>query len=139
MNHKRGPVLSVKTRLQNKLIWMICAAMAVPTVILGGAIYWIAVQLSPTAAVRAVPHEIVARVVLYVAILFPLCSGVLLYWVFAGTNKLVGPIERLTRELESSVRGERSGPIVLRPGDELLPLAEKINVLLQERERVKQP
>ena len=136
---KRGSVLSVKTQLQNKLIWMICAAMGVPTIILGGALYWIATQVSPAAASSTAPHEVVAGVVRYVALLFPLCSAGLLYWVLNGTKKQVGPIERLTRELDRSLRGERSGPIVLRPGDDLIPLADKINVLLQEREGVKQP
>lgn len=131
--------MSVKTRLQNKLIWMICAAMGIPTIILGGALYWIAAEVTATTAGTAAPHEVVAGVVRYVAILFPLCSAGLLYWVFHGTNQLVGPIERITREVEKSARGERCGPIVLRPGDDLLPLADTINVLLQERDSVKQP
>lgn len=136
---RRGKILVVKTKLQDKLIWMVCVAMGIPTLVLGGALYFIASDLSPTASTSAAPHEVVANVVRYVAVLFPLSSAALLYWIFSGTNKLVGPIERITRELEQSIKGERSGPIVLRPGDQLIPLAEKINTLLQERDSLKQP
>jgi membrane protein implicated in regulation of membrane protease activity len=135
---KRGPVLTIKTKLQNQLIWMICAAMGVPTLILGGALYLVATQLS-NPATGAAPHEVVASVVRYVAILFPLASAALLYWVFKGTNTLVGPIERIIRELDQQLAGQRTGPIVLRPGDQLIPLADKINVLLEERQSLKKP
>ncbi len=135
---KRGSVLTIKTNLQNQLIWMICAAMGVPTLILGGALYLVAAKLSnPTAG--PAPHEIVASVVRYVAVLFPLASAALLYWVFKGTNNLVGPIERIIRELEQQLTGQRTGPIVLRPGDKLIPLADKINILLEERQGLKKP
>lgn len=135
---KRGSVLTIKTKLQNQLIWMICAAMAVPTLILGGALYLIATKLSQPAAGLA-PHEVVASVVRYVAVLFPMASAALLYWVFKGTNNLVGPIERIIRELDQQLTGQRTGRIVLRPGDQLIPLADKINVLLDERQSAKKP
>ncbi len=135
---KRGPVLIIKTKLQNQLIWMICGAMAVPTLILGGALYLVATKLSSPTPGPA-PHEVVAGVVRYVAVLFPLASAALLYWVFKGTNRLVGPIERIIRELEQQLTGQRTGPIVLRPGDQLIPRADKINVLLEERQELKKP
>jgi len=135
--HKRGSTLEVKTDLQNKLIWMICAAMAMPTVVLGGSMYWMMARMSsPTGG--APPHEVIADVIRYVAVLYPLLSAALLYWVFRGTNKLVGPIERIIRELGQRIEGSKSGPIVLRPGDPLNLLADKINLLLQKRENPKE-
>lgn len=134
----RRPTLTVKTQLQNQLIWMICAAMAIPTIILGGALYLIVSQISaPTSGQSA--QEIIMSVMRYVGVLFPLASGILLHWVFSGTNKIVGPIERITRELESRIDGRGHGPIVLRPGDQLTPLANGINTLIAEREHLKQP
>jgi hypothetical protein len=134
---QREPVLRVRTKLQNQLIWMICAAIAVPTIVLGGSMYWIVTRISaPNGGVS--PPEVIAGVTRYIAVLFPVLIAVLLYWVFTGTNKLVGPIERMIRELDQRIQGHRSGPIVLRPGDKLIPLVDKINVLLEERDKLKE-
>ena len=135
---KRKPTLEVKTQFQRRLMWMICAAMAMPTVVLGGTIYLIVARLSsPIGA--ASPHEVTLDITKYVAVLFPLLSAALLYWVFSGTNKLVGPLERIIHELEQRIEGQESGPIVLRPGDQLIPLVDKINTLLNERDGLKKP
>ena len=83
------------------------------------------------------PHEVIVGIMGYVAVLFPVLVTALLYWAFHGTNKLVGPIERITQELDRCIEGQKSGPIVLRPGDHLIPLVDKINGLLQERENLK--
>jgi len=134
--NKRGPTLKVKTKLQNQLIWMIFAAMAVPTLVLGGSMCLMIARLSaPNTGVS--PHEVIVGIMGYVAVLFPVLVTALLYWAFHGTNKLVGPIERITQELDRRLEGQKSGPIVLRPGDHLIPLVDKINVLLQERENLK--
>ena len=83
------------------------------------------------------PHEVIVSIMGYVAVLFPVLVTALLYWAFHGTNKLVGPIERITKELGQRIEGQKSGPIVLRPGDHLMPLVGKINWLLEERENLK--
>ena len=135
---KRGSPLEVKTHLQRKLIWMICAALAMPTVVLGGSMYWMIARISsPTGGVS--PQEVIADITRYIAVLYPLLSAALLYWVFRGTNKLVGPIERMIRELDQRIESGGTGPIILRPGDHLIPLADKINLLLEERDGLKRP
>ena len=134
--NKRGPTLKVKSKLQNQLIWMIFAAMGIPTFVLGGSMYVIIARLSaPNTSVS--PHEVIVDIMGYVAVLFPVLIGALLFWAFHATNKLVGPIERMTQELDRRLEGEKRGPIVLRPGDHLIPLVDKINVLLEERENLK--
>jgi hypothetical protein len=136
--HKRGSTLEVKTHLQRTLIWMICAAMAMPTVVLGGSLYWMIARISsPDGSIS--PQEVIVDVTRYIAVLYPLLSAALLYWVFRCTNQLVGPIERMIRELDQRIEGRRTGPIVMRPGDQLIPLVDKINVLLEERDSLKKP
>ncbi len=134
--NKRGPTLKVKTKLQNQLIWMIFTAMAIPTVILGGSMYVMITRLSaPNTGVS--PQEVIVGIMGYVAVLFPVSVAALLFWAFHGTNRLVGPIERMTQELDRRIEGQKCGPIVLRPGDQLIPLVDKINVLLEERDNLK--
>jgi hypothetical protein len=134
--NKRGPALKVKTKLQNQFIWMILAAMAIPTLVLGGSMCLMIARLSPPNTSVSL-HEVIVGIMGYVAVLFPLSITALLYWAFHGTDKLVGPIERITQELDQCIEGQKSGPIVLRPGDHLIPLVDKINELLMERENLK--
>jgi len=134
--NERCPTLKVKTKLQNQLIWMIFAAMSIPTLVLGGSMCLMIARLSAPNTTMS-PHEVIVGIMGYVAVLFPVSIAALLYWVFRGTNKLVGPIERMTQELDRRMEGQKSGPIVLRPGDQLIPLVDKINVLLEERDNLK--
>jgi len=133
---KRGPTLKVKSKLQNQLIWMIFTAMAIPTLVLGGSMYLMITKLSAPNTSGSL-HEVIVGIMGYVAVLFPVSVAALLYWAFHGTNKLVGPIERMTQELDRRIEGQMTGPIVLRPGDQLIPLVDKINVLIEERDNLK--
>ena len=133
--NERGPTLKVKTKLQNQLVWMIFSAMGVPTLVLGGSLYLLIAKLSVPGP-SASPHEAIVDIMGYVAVLFPVSIAALLFWTFRATNRLVGPIERMTQELDRRLEGVKSGPIVLRPGDHLIPLADKINVLLEQRDNL---
>ena len=136
--NKRGSILKVKSSFQNQLIWMVFTAVAIPTLIFGGSLYLLIARLSGPNASPS-PHEVIVDVTRYVAILFPVSMALLLAWVFHGTNKIVGPLDRMMRELDERIRGNKSGPIVLRPGDRLIPLADKINALIEERDQLKKP
>lgn len=136
--NQRCSRLKVTAKLQNQLVWKIFAAMAIPTLVLGGAMYLMMARLSAPNTIVS-PHEVIVDIMGYVAVLFPVSIAGLLYWTFRGTNRLVGPIERMTQELDRRLEGEKRGPIVLRPGDHLIPLVDKINVLLEERENLKKP
>ena len=133
----RGPLLKVKSKFQNQIIWMVFTAMAIPTLIFGGSMYLMIAKLSGPNSVTS-PQEVVVDVTRYIAIFFPVLVALLLWWAFHGTNKLVGPIDRMIRELDERIQGSKSGPIVLRPGDQLIPLAEKINIVLQQRDESKE-
>ena len=135
---KRGSLLKVKSSFQNQLIWMVFTAVAIPTLIFGGSLYLLIARLSgPNASPSS--HEVIVDVTRYAAILFPVSMALLLIWVFRGTERIVGPLDRMIRELDERVRGNKRGPILLRPGDRLLPLADKINALIEERDGLKKP
>lgn len=132
----RRPLLSVKTKLQGQLLWLVFAAMAVPTLVLGGGVMLLA-PLLPLADLDATPEEFRASVLIGIAIIFPFLAAALFCWAFFLTNRLVGPIERMLRELDARIEGTATGPITLRPKDLLIPLVDKINVLIAEREELR--
>jgi len=110
--------------------------MAIPTFVFGGSMYLLFSKLSSPGAEMS-PQEVIMDVTRYIAVLFPVMVALLLCWAFYGTNKLVGPIDRMIRELDERIKGNKSGPIVLRPGDRLIPLVDKINLILQQRDNSK--
>ena len=133
---KRGPLLSVKGKLQNQLVWIIFVAMSIPTVVLGGSLYILVARIAGPNADSS-PHAALMQIAGYIGLSFPPLTALLLCWAFNRTNKIVGPIERVTRELDDRIAGTTSGPITLRPGDQIIPLVDRINMLLQERDDLK--
>ena len=88
--NQRCSRLKVTTKLQNQLVWMIFAAMAIPTLVLGGSMYLMMARLSaPNAGVTS--HEVVVDIIGYVAVLFPVSIAALLFWAFHGPTSLLVP------------------------------------------------
>jgi len=48
------------------------------------------------------------------------------------THRIVGPFERIIRELDECLNEKRKGPLKLRKNDALWPMVEKINSLLEK-------
>ena len=57
----------------------------------------------------------------------------IVFWTYHTSNKLVGPYERILRELDEVVAGTRKTPIGTRKGDALFEeLLKRINVLIEK-------
>lgn len=107
--------------------------MAVPILILGGLIL-----VHPSLSLAGpISEELRARLLMGILVLAPVLATGFLCWAFYLTNRMVGPVDRMVQELDARLRGTASGPIVLRPKDLLLPLAEKINLVVAEWEKLK--
>lgn len=132
----RGPLLVVKTKLQSPLIWLVFMAMALPTIILGGGSLLL-LRDSADSGMAGVQVEVRVVVLVSMIVLFPVSAALLFGWAFYLTNRIVGPVERMIREIDARILGTGSGPIVLRPKDLLVPLAERINGLIEELEKRK--
>ena len=70
------------------------------------------------------------RVTSILLVILPLVILVILYISFKLTHRLVGPFDRIVRELGEFIEGKRSDNIYLREKDKFCPLVEKINILL---------
>jgi hypothetical protein len=132
----RGSLLVVKTKLQGHLLWLVFLSMAVPTLILGGVVL-VHVNYPSASLDGTPPEETRARMLLYIIVLAPVLTAAFLCWAFYLTNRMVGPVDRMIKELDARISGTASGPIVLRPKDLLLPLSERINQVIAEMEKLK--
>ena len=56
----------------------------------------------------------------------------IIYWVFYISSKIVGPFDRITRELDEVLAGKRKGPLGARQGDTMFEeLLKRVNTLLE--------
>jgi signal transduction histidine kinase len=77
---------------------------------------------------------VIEKVNVVLMISLPVVSLILFSMGFIITRNLVGPINRLERELKEIVAGQVPKKIQLRKRDELKPLVDNINILLNRIE-----
>ena len=60
----------------------------------------------------------------------------IVFWTYYISNKIVGPHERILRELDEVIEGKRPGPIATRQGDEMFEqLLKRINALIEKTKK----
>ena len=59
--------------------------------------------------------QVIGEITSHVGILNPLLSAALLYWAFRGANKLLGPVERMIRELDQRLEGRQAARLYCAP------------------------
>lgn len=70
------------------------------------------------------------KVLLILFVALPILIALLLILAYKITHKIVGPFDRITRELGEYVEGKKKGHIDLRKGDKFWPLVNQINLLI---------
>jgi len=65
----------------------------------------------------------------------PVVAAVILYFVHKITHQIIGPFDRIVRELNERVIDTKKGHIIIRNTDKFWPLVEKINKLIDKLER----
>jgi hypothetical protein len=74
------------------------------------------------------------KVTLILIIAAPVTILTILFFANKLSHAIVGPFDRIVRELDEHLKGQRKGHIVLRKGDKFVPLVDKINLLLDKTE-----
>ena len=70
------------------------------------------------------------KVALMMLALAPFSIIIILSMAYKITHRIVGPYERIVRELDEHLENKRGGHIILRKNDKFLSLVERINKLL---------
>lgn len=118
-----------RTKVQVSILWLVFIVMLLPTLILGGCLIYLFYNM---ALISEKTDNMVLIIIYLIMIVFPLT--VYFSWLYASykTRQIVGPIDRITNELDLMLKGRKKTPIILRPKDTLLPLADKINALFEK-------
>lgn len=126
----------VKKRLQFKYLLFVLLAMIVPTLVCGGALYYLIWQtiaaeiaLPEVIAENLVPALYKVNIILFISL--PLIFLVMLLLSIVISHKIAGPVYRLERELKEISEGDYSRRIKFRSNDELQEIADGINKILE--------
>ena len=124
-------------KMHRDILLLIFFASLLPMTIVAICLYYLIFSI--TAAELGIP-EIIAyniipaakKVTKILAALAPVSIIVILIFAHKITHKIIGPFNRIVKELDESIEGRRQGPIVIRKNDRFWPLVEKINKLLDK-------
>ena len=125
----------VRNRLEKHYLRLIALSIILPTLIIGGCLYYVifnlmAEQLSIPEVVAYHLLPVVEKVNFVLIVSLPVLFLILFSIGLILSRRLVGPIERLERELKGIVSGDLSKRLQLRKDDALRPLVDDINALL---------
>ncbi|OGX27823.1 MAG: hypothetical protein A2787_05190 [Omnitrophica WOR_2 bacterium RIFCSPHIGHO2_01_FULL_48_9] len=123
-------------KLHSEIFLTVFFACFIPTLFTTVSLFYLIFSI--TADQIGIPEAIFAniipaayRVALILCIGLPLVILGILVVAHKITHKIVGPFDRVVRELDESIKGRRNAPIKLREGDKFAPLVDKINILLE--------
>jgi len=134
-NNKRKRFFANK--LHKELFLLVFSASFIPTILLTFSLYYLIFNI--TAAQIAFPEAIAyniipasKKVISVLLVSIPLFILLILIIAYKITHRIIGPFDRILRELDKCIEGTRKGHIKLREKDKFLPLTERINKLLDK-------
>ena len=133
-------IFLIKSRLQRRYLRLIEISLFVPTILVGGCLYYLVFTL--IAEEIAIPEfisltlfpaleRINAVLLISIPVIFILIGG----WGMVLSHRLAGPIDRLNKELFEIAEGDYRKRIELRKEDVLKGVADNINRLLDKLEK----
>jgi len=70
------------------------------------------------------------KVTIILLISAPAAIASIIFFAYKITHKIIGPFDRILRELDELLENRKKGPIIVRKTDKFWPLVERINKLL---------
>ncbi|MBN1587298.1 MAG: hypothetical protein JW937_07700 [Candidatus Omnitrophica bacterium] len=124
------------SKLARRYLYLFLIVMWMPALFVGACLYHVIFRV--VAEELAMPETILMhllpaleRVNTIMWFALPALFILLLLWAMTVAHRLIGPVQRLERELDTILEGkDPSRRIHLRQGDDLKPVADRINRLL---------
>jgi len=132
--------LLTKRPLQHKYLVLILLSIMLPLFIVGGCLYYVMFQVM--AEQLAIPEAIAQNLIpvfhkinFLLLVSLPPVIILLVLWGISLTHRLVGPLERLEDDICKISEGDYSVRINLRKDDDLRPVADVINHIIDKLEK----
>lgn len=137
MTPNKRKQLIITPVIQFKLIALILISLSIPAVII---LFWTHTLLEQIIALTGSQSEVIQaaisisiKKILSVIILgFSAITILMLYWCVIFSNRIVGPIYRLEKTLDTVIANDFTGKVTFRKFDAFASLAQKVNLLLEE-------
>ena len=124
--------------LHREIFLIVLSAALLPTFLTAVGLYYLIFNI--TAEQIGIPEAIAYNVIpaakkvtAILLFLTPLVAGTILIFAYRLSHRIVGPFDRIVRELDDRLNTKRRDPVApikLRPGDKFQPLVDRINELL---------
>jgi len=130
----------VQNRLESHYLRLLVLSLVLPTLAVGGCLYYLifyllAQQIGIPEAVAEQLSPVVEKLNIFLLVAIPILFVVLISIGIFLSRKLAGPIERLENELDEIVTANlMSRRLKLRKDDELKPMIDDVNILLERIE-----
>ncbi|MFC1632250.1 hypothetical protein ACFL1I_06470 [Candidatus Omnitrophota bacterium] len=122
--------------MHRELFLLFFSACVIPALIAVIAIVYLifdimAEQLMFPEAVTYNIGPVVQKVLMVFMVAVPLSIVLMLIFALNITHKIVGPFDRIVRELSDYADGKKKDQIRIREGDKFFPLVNKVNILIE--------
>ena len=121
--------------LHKQIFLLIALAALIPLVIATVCLYYLIfgitamkIGIPEAIAYNILPAARQVTIILFTAA--PVAILIVLVIAHKVTHSIVGPFDRIVRELDEHLQGEGKGPIIIRKADKFSPLVDRINQLL---------
>ena len=126
--------------MHREMFFLVFLAALIPALITAVALFYLIFSI--TAEQIGFPEAIIANVVPaaqkvigIMAVVIPVVIVIILKITYKLTHQMIGPFDRIIREIDEHLKGARQTPIVLRKNDKFAPLVERVNILLSQLPR----
>ncbi|MDD4954196.1 MAG: hypothetical protein PHG40_04745 [Candidatus Omnitrophica bacterium] len=135
-NNKRHRTFA--NRLHLEVYLTVLVATLAPCFVITIALYYMIfnVMAGQLAVPEAIAYNVIPaakRVSLILIWATPVTVFIILLLAYRITFRILGPFDRIVRELEECVTGKKQGHIIIRKGDKFKPLVDGINKLIDKR------
>lgn len=133
----RKKIFSMGSKLQRRYLRLIILSLMLPTFIIGGCLYYLifsllAQQIAIPEFIAYTLFPVIKKINTILIFGLPVIFLILLGAGMLISHRLTGPIERLKKEMDDIIKGDYSKRILLRKDDDLKPVADSINKLLEK-------
>ena len=124
-------------KMHRAIFFFVLAATLIPAIIVTVLLYYLIFQITAqeigmpdVIAQHIMPAAQKVLIILFIAI--PVAVVILLFFAYRITHQIIGPFDRIVRELDECLAGTKHGHIIIRKSDKFWPLVHKINELLDK-------
>ncbi|MEA3328986.1 MAG: hypothetical protein U9Q08_04620 [Candidatus Omnitrophota bacterium] len=136
-NENKRKNFFIANKLHKEILIIVFVSMLLPVILVGITLHSLifniaAWEIGIPEAVFSVLLPAIKQVNFIVFIALPFVMLLLWFWALMATKRIVGPFDRLCREVDQRVKGTKTGRIQLRKGDALQELVDGFNRLLDK-------